>query len=47
VDVTVITEVLFTPEVIEKLWLEHNLTQMDVEQAVFDDPSAEGRWDVD
>jgi hypothetical protein len=41
-----ISKVLFPPEVVEKLWFEHQLTQLDVEAAVFD-PETEPRWDVD
>jgi hypothetical protein len=41
-----ITEVRFAPEVADKLWRDHRLTQWDVEQVIFD-PASEPRWDVD
>lgn len=39
-------DVLFSPEVIEKLWRVHGLTQWDVEQVIFD-PDSEPRWHID
>lgn len=41
-----ISQVLFPPDVEEKIWLVHGLTQWEVEQIVFD-PDSEPRWDVD
>ncbi len=41
-----IREVLFSPAVVDKLWLVHGLTQLDVETVIFD-PAAEPRWDID
>jgi hypothetical protein len=41
-----IYEVTVSPEVEEKLFFEHGLTQWEVQQAVFD-PASEVRWDVD
>jgi hypothetical protein len=41
-----IRTVLFPPHVVEKLWVEHELTQLDVESAIFS-PETEPRWDVD
>lgn len=41
-----IREVLFPPEVIEKLWHKHQLSQYQVEQVIFA-PASEARWDLD
>lgn len=41
-----IREVLFPPEVAEKLWNKHLLSQRQVEEVIFA-PSSEPRWDVD
>lgn len=39
-----IREVIFTPEVTDKLWSKHRLAQAEVEEVIFD-PSSEIRWD--
>jgi hypothetical protein len=41
-----INTVLFAPDLVDKLWFEHGLTQADVEAAIFA-PETEPRWDVD
>jgi len=41
-----VQEVVFPPEVAEKLWVEHQLTQWEVEAMVFD-PDSDVRWDED
>lgn len=41
-----IRTVLFSPDVEEKLFNGHRLTQWDVEHVIFD-PANEPRWDVD
>ena len=41
-----IVEILIPPEVEEKLWSKHGITQWDVQQAVFH-PESEARWDLD
>ena len=41
-----IRRVLFSHEVVDKLFEEHHLTQWEVEQVIFD-PESEPRWDVD
>lgn len=46
-DVIRIAEVIFPPDVEEKLWARHKLTIWEVQQVVHD-PSSEGpRWDDD
>jgi hypothetical protein len=41
-----IREVTFSPDVVEKLWVAHGLTQWEVQRVVFD-PESDARWDVD
>ena len=40
-----INEVLFTPEVEEKLWAEHELTTIEVRQVVHDEVAEAPRWE--
>lgn len=41
-----VREVLFPPDVVEKLWMKHQLSQFQVEQVIFA-PDSEARWDLD
>jgi hypothetical protein len=41
-----VRDVFFPPEVVEKLWSAHGLTQWEVEEVIFD-PESDPRWDVD
>lgn len=41
-----VREILFTPDVEEKLWRAHGLTPWDVRH-VISDPQMEARWDID
>jgi len=41
-----IKDVVFSPEVVQKLWEEHRLTQDEVEEVIYD-PTNDPRWDVD
>ncbi|MGI8427130.1 MAG: hypothetical protein ACR2FO_07750 [Actinomycetota bacterium] len=41
-----IRDVRFSPEVVEKIWMEHGLSQRFVEEVAYSGES-EGRWDFD
>jgi hypothetical protein len=42
-----IGEVLIPPEVAEKLWIEHQITEWEVRQLIHDEDAEAPRWDED